>query len=85
MKNNLYNKKIKETESIINFDYSLNNVSIYSSRNATIKKLFNLLGNPTRVNYVDNNKIYDAEWVIPFSDRFRIRKILSIQLYVLNK
>lgn len=82
--NNFATKSNDEIESIITFDNFDRKVNVYSTRNATIKKLIKYLGEPTNISY-KNNEIFDAEWDIPFSDRVRIRKLLSINIYYLDK
>ena len=82
--NNYAQKSNNETESIITFDNYEKKVNVYSTRNATIKKLIKQLGKPANISYI-NGQIFDAEWDIPFSDRVKIRKLLSINTYFLNK
>ena len=76
-------KSNEEIESIITFDNYEKKVNVYSTRNSTITKLIKSIGKPTNIWY-KGNQIFDAEWNIPFSDRIRIRKVLSINNYFLN-
>lgn len=77
-------KNKHEIETIINFDNFQGVLSIFTTRNATIKKLYKLLGIPYTVDKT-GDKIFGAEWRIPFDDRVRVRKALSLNNYYLNK
>ena len=74
----------EEIESIITFDNYERVVNVYSTRNATIRKLISYLGFPDNVKK-EENEIFYAEWNIPFDDRVRIRKALSINIYFLQQ
>ena len=82
--NKFLSKRNDEIESIIYFDNLNQNVNVYSTRNASIKKITKYIGEPSNADYI-NGKIFSAEWNIPFSDRLRIRKALSINIYFLKK
>ena len=86
MDNNLKlkKKKLMEVESIILIDNFKREIIVFSNRNASIKKLYKILGEPNKINYI-KNEIESCEWNIPFYDRKKIKKILSINLYFLNK
>lgn len=78
------NKKIEELETIISFNYELKHVSVYSTRTATIKKLTKAIGSANKIDYV-GGKIYSSEWIIPFLQREKIKKVLSITAYLNRK
>ena len=74
MKKNL---PLEEQESIVLYDYYDNNINIYTSRLITYKRIMKILGQPSKI-MKDNDLFYNAEWIIPFTERDRIAKATSI-------
>ena len=72
-----------EVETIISFDNDRRICNVYTTRNATGRKLLKTLGNPYNIEYVAD-EIYSMEWNIPFEDRLGIRKVLSINNFFIQ-
>ena len=71
-----YNTNIEEQETQINIDYYSKKLNIYSSRKSIIERLYKMLGEPTKIHYI-NKSITSACWIISFSDKKRMSKALS--------
>lgn len=78
-----YNTIPEEQETIININYSVKEVSCYTSRKTQIERLTKKLGDPTKTFYT-NKKISGATWIIPFCDKKKITNILSRPLLIGN-
>ena len=75
-------KSNDEVETIITFDNDRRLVNVYTTRNATARKLLKSLRKPYNIEYL-SDEIYSMEWNIPFDDRLGIRKVLSINNFFL--
>lgn len=72
---------IDEKETILNFDYFENKVTLYTTNQPTGNRVKKKIGEPTRTTYLEG-KIASEEWTIPFQEREKLRKIFSINLFV---
>ncbi len=70
-------KTIEEQETIMQFDYYLKIVNIYTTRVATMKKLNKILGQADNIDKRDG-KIDSMEWNLTFGKRGFIKKCLSL-------
>ena len=70
-----------EKETIINFDYQGEKLSIYTTNQFTAKKLRKKIGQPIKTNF-EEGMTASEEWTISFKDREKIKKILSISNFV---
>ena len=70
-----------EKETILNFDYFDSKVNVYTTNQATGKRLRKKIGEPTRKT-IFGGDIASEEWTIPFKEREKLRKIFSINLFV---
>ncbi len=73
----------EEKEVIILCDYVEEKVTIYSSNQSASKKLLKKIGDPKKIDYTEG-EVSSMEWDIPFRDREKIRKGLSISNFVTN-
>lgn len=71
-----YNTLLEEQETLINIDYSRNELIIYTSQKMVYQRLKKKLGQPYKVGYI-KNKIVSGIWTISFDDKMTITKILS--------
>ena len=71
----------EEKESIINFDDFKEILHCYTRNNATGNRIKKKIGDPTKTDYIEG-KIFSMSWDIPFSDRERIKKVLSVNNFV---
>lgn len=71
-----YNTIPEEQETLINIDYYEKALNIYSSRKSVIQRLYAKLGEPTKIDYI-NNLITGASWKIKFADKKKITIALS--------
>lgn len=69
---------LEEQESTINIDYFSQIVDIFTSRKEVYRDLLKAIGEPDRQSFV-KGKVVGGCWRIPFSEREKIRKILSIK------
>lgn len=76
-----YNTNIEEQETQINIDYFTKTLNIYSSRKAVIQRLYNKLGDPTKIDYI-NKSVTGVSWNIPFSDKKKMTTALSKPLLI---
>lgn len=72
---------IEEKESIINFDYFEGVVNVYTTNQSTGNRIKKKIGEPDRTQ-TNQGQIYSMEWKIPFNDREKIRKGLSIVNFI---
>ena len=71
----------EEKESILNFDDFAEILHSYTRNQATGNKIKKKIGEPTKTDYI-KGQIFSMTWDIPFSDRERIRQVLSINNFV---
>ena len=71
----------EEKESILNFDDFAEILHCYTRNQATGNKIKKKIGEPTKTDYI-KGQIFSMTWDIPFSDRERIRQVLSINNFV---
>ena len=71
----------EEKESILNFDDFGEMLHCYTRNQATGNKLKKKIGEPTKTDYIKGH-IFSMAWDIPYSDRERIRQVLSINNFV---
>lgn len=71
-----FNNKLIEQETFFSIDYFQKEVIVYSNLKSAIIRLERKIGKPTNITYI-NNKICSASWIIPFSDKAKINKVLS--------
>lgn len=81
---NIYKTDKKEQETTINLDYYDKVISFYTCQKTVMTKIFNLLGIPNRIYYI-KGLISGMKWKIPFSDKEKIRKILSKTIIIGSK
>lgn len=72
---------LDEKESIINFDYFEGIVNVYTSNQSTGNRIKKKIGEPFKIG-MNEGKIFSMEWKIPFNDREKIRKGLSIVNFI---
>lgn len=72
---------IEEQEVIINVDYAGKYFDVYTSKSSVGKALLRKLGTPDD-QQVYNGRIVSQEWRVPFDDRKKLNKVLSIKNYV---
>lgn len=77
-------KSNDEVETIISFDNDRRICNVYTTRNATGRKLLISLGKPYNIEYLAD-EIYSIEWNIPFDNRLGIRKVLSINNFFIQQ
>lgn len=70
----------EEQETIINLDYLDKKISLYTSKQSVGNRLKKKIGNPTKINY-SNNNIDSVEYIMPMSDK-RVRSLLSKTIIV---
>ena len=75
---------VDEQETLINIDYCEKFVKVWTSRGVVGKKIIKKIGKPDSLNTI-NGVTSDAEWVIPFNERKRIIKVLSIGVLLMIK
>lgn len=68
---------LDEQETIITIDYFEKVVELYTSRSIVYKKVVKKIGESTDIN-IFNNKISGAIWKIPFNERSKISKMLTL-------
>ena len=61
-------------------DYTLN---IYTAKASVYNRLLKKIGEPTKMG-INNNLIYNAEWILDANDREKAAKILSITTILNN-
>ena len=71
-----YNTIPEEQETLINIDYFDKVLNIFSSRKSVIQRLCAKLGEPSKMDYI-NNSITGASWKINFEDKKKINIALS--------
>lgn len=76
-----YNTIPEEQETVINIDYFERVLSIYSSRKSVIQRLWDKLGEPNKLNYIQK-ALTGAIWEIKFEDKKRINIALSRPLLI---
>ena len=76
-----FNTIPEEQESIITIDYFTRVLQIYSSRKSVIQRLYNKLGEPSKIDYI-NKSVTGASWQIPFEDKKKMTIALSKPLLV---
>lgn len=69
---------LEEQETTINVDYFSQIVDIFTSRKEVYRDLVKAIGEPDRQSFV-KCKVVGGCWRIPFAEREKIRKILSIK------
>lgn len=72
---------IDEKESIINFDYLEGIVNVYTTNQSTGNRIKKKIGEPIKKG-INQGQIFSMEWKIPFNDREKIRKGLSIVNFI---
>jgi len=72
---------LDEKESIINFDYFEGIVNVYTTNQSTGNRIKKKIGEPFKTG-LNEGKIFSMEWKIPFNDREKIRKGLSIVNFI---
>ena len=68
---------IDEQETIINLDYFEKVLTVYTTNQATSKRLQKKIGEPTSQDYIQD-KISSTTWKIPFQEREKAKKVLSL-------
>lgn len=81
---NFYNTSLAEQETIINFDYMSKEVHIYTSQRAVAKRLIDRVGQPTKIDRV-GTAVASCKWILPFSEKRKITKLLSRPLLIGNR
>ena len=71
----------EEKESILNFDDFGEILHCYTRNQATGNKIKKKIGEPTKTDYI-KGQIFSMTWDIPYSDRERIKQVLSINNFV---
>ena len=69
---------VEEQETTINVDYFSKTIDIYTSRPEVYRTLVKKVGEPDKNSFV-KGKTVGGHWRIPFLEREKIRKILSIK------
>lgn len=72
---------IDEKETIVNIDYYDKKFNFYTTNQATGNRLSKRIGTPTKIQ-TNEGKIFSMEWQIPFGERERIKKALSINVLI---
>lgn len=70
-----------EKETIINFDYFEECLTIFTTNQMTARKLTKKVGQPSKIDYYQG-QITSEEWRIPFKEREHLKKSLSINNFV---
>lgn len=78
VKTTIIKNPVEEQETTINVDYFSQTIDIYTSRPEVYKVLVKKVGKPDKNSFV-KGKAVGGYWRIPFSEREKIRKILSIK------
>ena len=76
-----YNTIPEEQETNVYIDHSKKKAKCYTSRYAVYNRLIKKLGEPTRV-YKTDKKISGAMWEVPFSDKKRVKVLLSMTMII---
>lgn len=71
----------EEREAFIHFEDISQRIIVFVRDNVTGNKLKKKIGDPERIE-THNNKICSMQWEIPYSERDKIRKALSINNYI---
>lgn len=67
---------IDEQETQINISYAGSAIHFYTSRKSIFERITKQIGEATKI-YYTHGKISGAMWIIPFTDKDKLRKILS--------
>lgn len=68
---------IDEQETLINLDYFEKVLTVYTTNQATSKRIEKKIGEPTKEDFTEG-KISSTTWKIPFQDREKAKKVLSL-------
>lgn len=68
---------IDEQETIIHLDYIDKILQVYTTNQATSKRLEKKLGEPMKEDYIQE-MIASTTWRIPFQEREKLKKVLSL-------
>lgn len=67
---------IQEQETQINIDYAERQVQLYTSKKSIYERMTKQIGEAAKIYYI-HGKISGAEWIIPYADKEKLRKVLS--------
>lgn len=81
---NFYNTILAEQETQINFDYMSKELHIYTNQKAVINRIISRIGQPTQINYI-GKKIASCKWIIPFTEKKNLTKVLSRPVLIGNR
>lgn len=76
-----YNTPLEEQETNIYIDHLMKEVSCYTSRYAVYNRLIKKLGEPKKTYYMEG-KVCGAKWSVPFSDKKRVKTMLSMTIVI---